>query len=183
MTGNTFDGVDQNEVWLTVAPVPGLPGVIALGSHNGHMEAHRVNDFGVLPTKLSTIHSLGSKATTLEKPSNEQGMLGMAFHKKYQENGRVFVSYTCGDVSYCGRLASTVVEEYRVKDRTDPTKLVFDTDAPKKIVFTTPQPKGNHNGGQVLFSPDERDPHLYIMVRMILWHCCLPACLPVLCPH
>ncbi|WP_420629593.1 PQQ-dependent sugar dehydrogenase [Candidatus Leptofilum sp.] len=74
--------------------------------------------------------------------SNEQGLLGLAFHPNYQENGFFFVNYTDEN----GR---TNIARYRVSD--DPN--VADP-ASGQILLTIPQPFANHNGGMVAFGPD-----------------------------
>ena len=76
------------------------------------------------------------------RTSFEQGLLGMAFHPEYAENGRFFVHYsdTNGD---------TVLAEYRVSDDRD----VAAPD-PVGTLLTASQPAPNHNGGMLLFGPD-----------------------------
>ena len=71
----------------------------------------------------------------------EQGLLGLAFHPSYVENGRFFVNYT--DVN-----GDTVVAEYRRQDerRADPTS--------ERVLLQIDQPYANHNGGMLAFGPD-----------------------------
>lgn len=69
------------------------------------------------------------------RSGGEMGLLGLAFHPKYQENGRFFVNYTTK-----GPLR-TVVAEYG-PDKSERRLLVFD------------QPYQNHNGGALAFGPD-----------------------------
>ncbi|MEO6529243.1 MAG: PQQ-dependent sugar dehydrogenase [Gemmatimonadaceae bacterium] len=72
----------------------------------------------------------------------EQGLLGLAFHPNYAQNGYLYVDYT--DPS-----GDTRVERYRVsadRDRADP--------ASASLVLTVAQPYENHNGGMVAFGPD-----------------------------
>ncbi len=77
----------------------------------------------------------------------ERGLLGLAFHPRYGENGFFFVNYTdtAGD---------TVVARYRVL--ADPARA---DPASATVLLTIPQPFGNHNGGQLAFGPDG---YLYI---------------------
>jgi glucose/arabinose dehydrogenase len=74
---------------------------------------------------------------------SEQGLLGLAFHPAYAENGRLFVHYT-------GRGGETTLAEYRVSsddpDRADPGSA--------RVLLTHPQPAGNHNGGMIAFGPE-----------------------------
>ncbi len=76
----------------------------------------------------------------------ERGLLGLAFHPHFAENGRLFVDYTrIGD-------GATVVSEFHASgDRADPTS--------ERILLTVSQPFANHNGGQIAFGPDG---YLYI---------------------
>ncbi len=77
----------------------------------------------------------------------ERGLLGLAFHPRYAENGFFFVNYT--DLN-----GDTVIARYRVSsdpDRADP--------ATRKQILFIQQPFANHNGGEVQFGPDG---YLYI---------------------
>jgi glucose/arabinose dehydrogenase len=75
--------------------------------------------------------------------SSERGLLGIAFHPKYRENGIFFVNYS--DVN-----GDTVVARYQVSkesaDRADP--------ASAKTILFEKQPYPNHNGGGLVFGPD-----------------------------
>jgi len=73
---------------------------------------------------------------------NEQGLLGLAFHPDYQENGFFFVNYT--DLN-----GDTVVARYQVSEDPDQADPHSET-----VVLTLSQPYKNHNGGQVSFGPD-----------------------------
>jgi glucose/arabinose dehydrogenase len=79
--------------------------------------------------------------------ASEQGLLGLAFHPNYAENGFFFVDYT--DAS-----GGTVVSRFSVTD--DPNRA---DPASEQVVLTQPQPASNHNGGQLAFGPDG---YLYI---------------------
>jgi len=71
----------------------------------------------------------------------EQGLLGLAFHPDYENNGRFFVNYTDND-------GNTVISRFQVSgdpDIADTTELVL---------LTIDQPFGNHNGGNIIFGPD-----------------------------
>ena len=79
----------------------------------------------------------------------EAGLLGIAFHPNYAENGQVFLSYTGnngGLVSYVSRFFSTDGGA-----TLDP--------ATEQRLIRLPQPFLNHNGGNILFGPDG---YLYI---------------------
>lgn len=82
-------------------------------------------------------------------PGDERGLLGLAFHPNYQENGFVFVNYTDED-------DHTIVSRFNVSD--DPDKLDEDSE---KVLIKLKQPFSNHNGGHMDFGPDG---YLYISV-------------------
>lgn len=72
----------------------------------------------------------------------EQGLLGLAFHPGYAQNGRLFVNYT--DLQ-----GDTVVAEYR---RASGDELLADQTG--RVLLTIDQPFINHNGGALGFGPD-----------------------------
>lgn len=75
--------------------------------------------------------------------SLEQGLLSVAFHPRYGENGRFFVNYT-------DRGGNTRVASFQV-DPNDPNRA---DPASEQILLTINQPYANHNGGQLQFGPD-----------------------------
>ncbi len=79
--------------------------------------------------------------------AGELGLLGLAFHPGYADNGRFFVNYT-------DRELTTRVVEYTVSD--DPNRA--DPNSAREIISFA-QPAGNHNGGWLGFGPDG---YLYI---------------------
>ena len=79
---------------------------------------------------------------------DERGLLGLAFHPRFKENGKYYVNYI-GSAS-----GSTVVAERQA----DATRLK-DAGKPERVVLEIPQPFPNHNGGTIGFGPDG---YLYI---------------------
>jgi glucose/arabinose dehydrogenase len=73
----------------------------------------------------------------------EQGLLGLAFHPNYKENGRLYVNYI--DLS-----ENTRVAEFTV-DASDPN--LVDPSSEREIL-SIKQPYANHNGGHLAFGPD-----------------------------
>jgi glucose/arabinose dehydrogenase len=74
--------------------------------------------------------------------SNEQGLLGLAFHPDYEQNGFFYINYT--DLN-----GDTVISRFQVSadaNVTDP--------ATEKILLQVDQPFPNHNGGNLEFGPD-----------------------------
>jgi glucose/arabinose dehydrogenase len=86
---------------------------------------------------------LSNVVTGVGQGYSEQGLLGLAFHPDYADNGRFFVNYT-------DRSGNTAIAEYRVSadnpDRANPGS--------GQILLTAEQPYPNHNGGQLAFGPD-----------------------------
>ena len=78
----------------------------------------------------------------------ERGLLGLAFHPRYAENGRFFVNYTNRD-------GDTHISEFRANP---PSGDTADAGSEKRLLFVE-QPFANHNGGGLAFGPDG---HLYI---------------------
>jgi len=79
---------------------------------------------------------------------NEQGLLGLAFHPAYSENGYFFVNYTDSD-------GNTIIARFSVTPD-DPDRA---DSASGYTVLTVGQPFPNHNGGDIKFGPDG---YLYI---------------------
>jgi len=74
----------------------------------------------------------------------EQGLLGIAFHPRYADNGRFWLHYSgAGD----GR---TEIAEFR---RSAASNDVAEPQ-PVKVLLTVAQPYANHNGGEIAFGPD-----------------------------
>jgi glucose/arabinose dehydrogenase len=75
---------------------------------------------------------------------NEEGLLGLAFHPDYKNNGYFYVNYTAISPR------RTVIARYRVNagnpNQADPNS--------EFILLTFNQPFENHNGGQLAFGPD-----------------------------
>jgi glucose/arabinose dehydrogenase len=84
---------------------------------------------------------------------NEEGLLGLAFHPKYKENGQFFVYYSAAE----GRTRRrSVVSRFRVS-KDDPRKA--DPASEERVWVGDEDPFGNHNGGCIAFGPDG---YLYI---------------------
>jgi len=80
----------------------------------------------------------------------EEGLLGLAFHPNFEENGYFYVNYT----EHGPR--RNVIARYTVSS-TDPNEADYNS---SEIILEVNQPYTNHNGGQIDFGPD--DGYLYI---------------------
>lgn len=79
---------------------------------------------------------------------NEEGLLGLAFHPKYKENGQFYVYYSAKE-GPSGR--RSVVSRFLVS-KSNPRQA--DPSSELRIWMGDPDPFGNHNGGCVEFGPD-----------------------------
>lgn len=84
----------------------------------------------------------------ISRDANERGLLGLAFHPQYVENGFFFINYT-------DRSGNTVVARYTVSAD---SPSVADADSALTLLNIR-QPYPNHNGGYLGFGPDG---YLYI---------------------
>lgn len=86
--------------------------------------------------------------TLVGSRGNEQGLLGLAFHPDYRNNGHFFVNYT--DLE-----GDTIIARFKVSannpDLADPDSQM--------VLLNISQPYANHNGGAMAFGPDG---YLYI---------------------
>lgn len=87
--------------------------------------------------------------TELVEYGGERGLLGLAFHPDYANNGYLFLDYTKKGSG------ETVIARYQV-DGGDPSKADPDS---AEVLLTVDQPYSNHNAGQIAFGPDG---YLYI---------------------
>ncbi|MEX2602037.1 MAG: PQQ-dependent sugar dehydrogenase [Balneolaceae bacterium] len=80
---------------------------------------------------------------------NEEGLLGLAFHPEFQDNGYFYVNYTNNE--------GTNISRFRASPD-DPGSALPESE---EVILSFDQPYSNHNGGQVSFGPDG---YLYIAV-------------------
>lgn len=76
---------------------------------------------------------------------NEEGLLGLAFHPKFKENGQFFVYYTTKQ----GEPHTSVISRFHASkgsNTVDPKS--------EQELMRIPQPYWNHNGGGLVFGPD-----------------------------
>jgi glucose/arabinose dehydrogenase len=79
----------------------------------------------------------------VSRDHDERGLLGLAFHPRFADNGRFYVNFT--DKSGDTRVVELTVDA-RDPDRADPSS--------ERPIFRLDQPYANHNGGGLEFGPD-----------------------------
>lgn len=79
----------------------------------------------------------------VSREGSERGLLGLAFHPQFRENGLFFINYT-------DKSGNTNVARYSLlsgsSNQADPNSA--------KIIIQVDQPYPNHNAGQLAFGPD-----------------------------
>lgn len=100
---------------------------------------------------------LRNKLVQLRTGYDERGLLGLAFHPNFKENGRFFVYYTAplredapSDWDHTNHISEFSVSESDAN--------LADPDS-ERIILKIDQPYYSHDGGQIAFGPDG---HLYI---------------------
>ena len=83
---------------------------------------------------------------TRVRSGGETGLLGLAFHPDYRNNGRFFVNYTRNGPTGL----ETVIAEFSVSGSNANLAVVQS----ERILLTFSQPFTNHNGGMLAFGPD-----------------------------
>ena len=161
--GFAADGVDTSPLPLkTVRAFPNIKPrrpVAITNAADGTNRLFLVSEFGqllVIPNdqnvtddSIKTFLDIEYKVDYQEK-ENEEGLLGLAFHPKFKQNGELFIYYTIKDPPH-----TSIISRFKV-DKNNPN-----TCDPKseEVILTIKQPFWNHNGGNLLFGPDG---YLYI---------------------
>jgi glucose/arabinose dehydrogenase len=101
---------------------------------------------------------LRDRMVRLSPGYDERGLLSLAFHPEYKNNGRVFVYYSAPlqPGAPLGWSCTNRLSEFRVTAG-NPDKIDMDSE---KVILTLDKPFQNHNGGPLLFGPD--DGYLYL---------------------
>ena len=117
---------------------PGEPGRIYVVEQGGRVEV--IENGRIRATPFLDISSRVSCC-------GERGLLSLAFHPRYRQNGRLYVNYTnnAGDTRVVGYRANAA------RTRAVPSTA--------RLILALRQPYSNHNGGQILFG---RDGYLYV---------------------
>jgi glucose/arabinose dehydrogenase len=168
--GGPYDRIPGTDNYDCTAPTGDVPPLrlenVASGFSTLVLVTHAPNDterlfavelngtISVVKDGVSTpFLTLGAK---VNRQFDEQGLLGLAFHPEYEENGLFYVHYSAGADAETDDVArgDTIIEEYRVSSDPD---VADDTSG--RVVLHVSQPDNNHNGGTIAFGTDG---YLYI---------------------
>lgn len=121
--------------------------------------------------RIGVVRVIDADGTLLEEPFldvrdrmvqlrpafDERGLLGLAFHPDYADNGRFYVYYSAPrrpeapiNWDHTARIVEFTVS------RTDPNRAALSSE---RVVLEVDEPQFNHNGGMLVFGPDG---YLYI---------------------
>ncbi|MGB1772390.1 MAG: PQQ-dependent sugar dehydrogenase [Planctomycetota bacterium] len=112
----------------------------------GIIRIYDMTSGNLLTTPFLNINSIVGGGTS---GADERGLLGMAFHPDYLNNGFFYLYYT-------NNSSNTVVARFSVSSSNPDVA----NPSPDQILFTQNQPFTNHNGGMIAFGPN--DGYLYI---------------------
>jgi glucose/arabinose dehydrogenase len=93
--------------------------------------------------KASTLALDISPHVVNPEPFDERGFLGLAFHPRFAQNGKIYVNYVTP------RPDRSRISEFTSPDGGD----TFDPGS-ERILLEVTQPASNHNGGHLEFGPD-----------------------------
>jgi glucose/arabinose dehydrogenase len=119
--------------YLTAAP-DDPSRLFFLEQHTGRIRILETATNTVLPTPFLTVPTVSTGA--------EQGLLGLAFHPDYAQNGLFFTNRT-------DAAGNTQIERYQVSPANPNLALATPT-----TLLSIAQPQANHNGGWLGFGPD-----------------------------
>lgn len=103
----------------------------------------------LLPTPFLDV---SDRLVALMRNYDERGLLGLAFHPDYINNGRFFIFYTApkGTDVPADFDSETHISEFQVS-QDDPNQADPNSEM---VLLVIPKPQFNHNGGTLLFGPD-----------------------------
>ena len=151
----------ESDRFINIVPVP-LPVAssddwMVAGTQNGVIELWSIAENDKVKRHSTPLLDLTDRVLY----NGERGLLGVALHKQFASNGRMFVSYSCKGSEDC-KEGSNVIAEFTASSMDNLQRLSVDKSS-ARIIKIVNQPDKNHNGGQILFSSNVGDPYLYAM--------------------
>ncbi|MGM0592748.1 MAG: PQQ-dependent sugar dehydrogenase, partial [Halobacteriota archaeon] len=159
------DETEPDELSLAVEPVvTGLTSPVDIAEPAGLDRRFVVDQIGVIHLhdeeglRERPYLDLRERIVTPEG-ADERGLLGLAFHPDFGENGRLYVRYSAPTRSStpAGYDHTFVLSEFTAEDATSNQVDV----GSERTVLEIPEPQSNHNAGSVVFGPDG---YLYVGV-------------------
>ena len=91
---------------------------------------------------------INKRVVNPNRPGDERGLLGFAFHPNHTNNGKFYINYMDND-------GNTIISEFSTNSE------LRANHKSERIILKLKQPYGNHNGGDIQFGPDG---YLYISI-------------------
>lgn len=116
-------------------------GRLFMGSQSGMIQSITPSEEA---QNATMVLDLREKVKDFKEGHNEEGLLGLAFHPKFKQNGEFFVYYTSAEKDL-----TSIVSRFTMNDdgkTADPDSEV--------VLMEIEQPFRNHNGGAIEFGPD-----------------------------
>lgn len=129
---------DESRKATDLVAAPGHPGLLFVVEKEGLVRVLEGGRFRAEP-----FLDLRGKVALDGRDNGEQGLLGLAFHPRFAENGRFYINFTAAGNG------ATRVEERRVIGKRPKAKP-----GAVKLLMEVPQPYRNHNAGDLTFGPD-----------------------------
>ena len=87
----------------------------------------------------------------VSRRGNEQGLIGLAFHPDFKNNGKFYVHYSSSKKQQNRRTAApNIISQFTVS-KSDANVADLESE---KVILNQKQPFSNHNGGMIEFGPD-----------------------------
>lgn len=95
---------------------------------------------------------LREKMVSLNSNYDERGLLGLAIHPDFSNNGRIYVYYSAPlrSGANAGYDHTSILSEFTIPS-VDPNRADPDSE---RIILAIDQPQSNHNAGSIAFGPD-----------------------------
>lgn len=138
----------------------GFNSPVYLASPNDSSELFVVDRIGIIKVigEEEEFLDIRNKMVSLSSNFDERGLLGLAFHPDFENNGKFFVYYSAPlrEEGPQGWNHTSTISEFTFSKDTNRVNIESE-----KIILQIDEPQFNHNGGQLLFGMDG---YLYIAV-------------------